>query len=105
MTELSVGIAFGKGSRLVDDERVHLAKCLKRLRVAYENAGASPAAGAHHDCHWEDAESRAHGQATIQDSYSIHQCMSEAGLRADEDPHRKGDNRGDDNSRNKVRGT
>src|ERR1035441_6610824 len=94
--------AFGEGSRLVDDERVNLAKCLKRLRVAYENAGASPTAGAHHNRHGS-SESESAWAGDNQDSYGIHQCMSEAGLRADEEPHRKCDNGRNDYGWNKVR--
>jgi hypothetical protein len=75
----------------------------KRLSIADEDTGASPAAGAHHDCHGSgEPESARAGDD--QDSNSIYECMSESRLRTDEEPHSKGNNGGNDYSRDKVRG-
>ena len=44
-------LAFGQGSRLVDDECVNLAEYLQRLRITDEDPSASSATSAHHNGH------------------------------------------------------
>jgi hypothetical protein len=95
-------LPFCEGSRFVDDQCVDFAEDFERLRIANEDAGASPAAGAHHDRHGRGKPKSAWASDN-QYSDSVHKGMSEAGLRTDEEPHCEGDRRSNDHSRYKVR--
>src|ERR1035441_3617043 len=89
-------LAFGQGSRLVDDERVYFAKYLQRLRIADEDAGASPTTSAHHDCHGS-GEPESAWTGNNQHSHGIHEGMSDARLRPNKVPDDEGDHsRNDD---------
>ena len=96
-------LAFREGSRLVDDECVNLAEYFQRLRISDEDAGASPATGAHHNGHGS-GEPESAWAGYDQNGHSIDECMSKARLRPSKIPDDEGDNGRNDDSRNKVRG-
>src|ERR1017187_6477215 len=94
-------LAFREGSRLVDDECVNLAEYLQRLRIADEDAGASPATSTHHDRHGS-GESESAWAGNDQNGHGIHECMGRARLWPNKVPDDEGDNGRNNYSRNKV---